>query len=51
MEASDNDSGENAQLVYGIYHVSNNGANKFKIDAKTGEIGITHLNNLLSIEI
>ena len=36
--AIDNDSGENAVPTYSIYHVSNNGANKFTIDNKTGEI-------------
>lgn len=36
--ATDNDSGENAIILYSIHHVSNNGAKKFTIDRKTGEI-------------
>lgn len=38
MEATDNDEGENAEITYSIYHVSNNGLQKFKIDPKTGVI-------------
>lgn len=38
MEATDNDEGENADITYTIYHVSNNGLQKFKIDPKTGLI-------------
>ncbi|KAL2738583.1 cadherin-99C-like isoform X2 [Vespula maculifrons] len=38
VEATDNDEGENAEITYGIYHVSNNGLHKFKIDPKTGVI-------------
>lgn len=38
MEATDNDEGENAEITYSIYHVSNNGLHKFKIDPKTGVI-------------
>lgn len=36
--ATDNDSGENAAIIYSIHHVSNNGIKKFTIDRKTGEI-------------
>lgn len=36
--ATDNDSGENAVIVYSIHHVSNNGMKKFTIDRKTGDI-------------
>ena len=36
MEATDNDYGENAVVTYSIYHVSNNGRGKFKIDPHTG---------------
>ncbi|XP_034178861.2 cadherin 99C isoform X3 [Osmia lignaria lignaria] len=38
VEATDNDEGENAEITYSIYHVSNNGLHKFKIDPKTGVI-------------
>uniref|UniRef100_W4VRE0 Putative auditory receptor cell stereocilium organization n=1 Tax=Corethrella appendiculata TaxID=1370023 RepID=W4VRE0_9DIPT len=38
VTATDNDEGENAVITYSIYHVSNNGASKFKIDPQTGEI-------------
>lgn len=38
VTATDNDEGENAIVSYSIYHVSNNGAKKFSIDKKTGEI-------------
>lgn len=38
ITATDNDEGENAVLTYSIYHVSNNGMNKFTIDPKTGTI-------------
>lgn len=38
MVATDNDEGENAEITYSIYHVSNNGLQKFKIDPKTGII-------------
>lgn len=38
VTATDNDAGENAVTTYSIYHVSNNGANKFAINDKTGEI-------------
>ncbi|XP_017776968.1 PREDICTED: protocadherin-15, partial [Nicrophorus vespilloides] len=36
IQATDNDEGENAEIVYSIYHVSNNGNNKFIINPKTG---------------
>lgn len=38
VEATDKDLGENAEISYSIYHVSNNGRNKFKIDPNTGVI-------------
>uniref|UniRef100_A0AAG5CSC6 Cadherin domain-containing protein n=1 Tax=Anopheles atroparvus TaxID=41427 RepID=A0AAG5CSC6_ANOAO len=38
VQASDNDAAENAVVTYSIFHVSNNGASKFAIDAQTGEI-------------
>ncbi|XP_046585956.1 cadherin-99C isoform X1 [Neodiprion lecontei] len=38
VEATDNDEGENAEITYSIYHVSNNGIQKFKIDSKSGVI-------------
>ncbi|GAB0100467.1 Cadherin-99C [Sergentomyia squamirostris] len=38
VTATDNDQGENAVVTYSIYHVSNNGLNKFTIDDKTGVI-------------
>ncbi|XP_053595607.1 cadherin-99C isoform X1 [Microplitis demolitor] len=38
VEATDNDEGENAEITYSIYHVSNNGQQKFKIDPKSGVI-------------
>lgn len=38
VEATDNDEGENAEITYSIYHVSNNGLHKFKIDPRTGVI-------------
>lgn len=38
ITATDNDQGENAQITYSIYHVSNNGMNKFTINEKTGAI-------------
>lgn len=36
--ATDNDDGENAKIVYSIYHVSNNGLNKFTVNQQTGVI-------------
>ncbi|XP_063243672.1 cadherin-99C isoform X2 [Bacillus rossius redtenbacheri] len=38
IEATDDDVGVNAEITYSIYHVSNNGMQKFKIDPKTGVI-------------
>ncbi|XP_031770318.2 cadherin-99C [Galleria mellonella] len=38
VEAIDIDEGENARITYSIYHVSNNGGNKFTIDPNTGVI-------------
>ncbi|XP_054265721.1 cadherin-99C-like [Macrosteles quadrilineatus] len=40
VEATDRDVGENAEISYSIYHVSNNGRNKFKIDPSTGAIEV-----------
>jgi protocadherin-15 len=34
--ATDNDEGKNAEVIYSIHHVSNNGAKKFTINKKTG---------------
>lgn len=36
IKAMDKDEGNNAVVTYSIYHVSNNGMNKFKIDPVTG---------------
>ncbi|CAB3235908.1 unnamed protein product [Arctia plantaginis] len=41
VEAIDIDEGENARVTYAIYHVSNNGGNKFTIDPNTGVISST----------
>ncbi|XP_068623596.1 cadherin-99C [Battus philenor] len=41
VEATDIDEGENARISYSIYHVSNNGGNKFTIDPNTGIISST----------
>ncbi|KAL0881810.1 hypothetical protein ABMA27_001590 [Loxostege sticticalis] len=41
VEAYDIDEGENARITYSIYHVSNNGGNKFTIDPNTGVISST----------
>ncbi|XP_001357648.2 cadherin-99C [Drosophila pseudoobscura] len=38
VTAIDNDEGPNAVVAYSIYHVSNNGIQKFTIDEQTGEI-------------
>lgn len=38
ITATDNDEGENALITYSIYHVSNNGMNKFMINEKTGVV-------------
>ncbi|KAF6213242.1 hypothetical protein GE061_010959 [Apolygus lucorum] len=36
VTATDNDQGENAAVTYSIYHVSNNGRSKFRIDPQSG---------------
>ncbi|XP_026318531.1 cadherin-99C isoform X3 [Hyposmocoma kahamanoa] len=41
VDAVDIDEGENARITYSIYHVSNNGGNKFTIDPNTGVISST----------
>jgi hypothetical protein len=41
VEATDADLGANAEITYSIYHVSNNGRQKFKIDSRTGLIETT----------
>ncbi|XP_045496430.1 cadherin-99C [Colias croceus] len=41
VEATDIDEGENARISYSIYHVSNNGGNKFTIDPTSGVISST----------
>lgn len=38
VHASDDDDGENSQIVYSLHHVSNNGKNKFLINAESGQI-------------
>lgn len=38
VQATDNDDGDNALITYSLYHVSNNGLNKFIINSKTGVI-------------
>ncbi|KAH8247888.1 hypothetical protein KR038_011371 [Drosophila bunnanda] len=38
VNATDNDEGPNAVVTYSIYHVSNNGIQKFTINDTTGEI-------------
>ncbi|KAJ8937490.1 hypothetical protein NQ314_011880 [Rhamnusium bicolor] len=38
IQATDNDEGDNAVVRYSIYHVSNNGNNKFTINPQTGEL-------------
>lgn len=38
--AKDNDAGENAEIQYSIYHVSNKGRDKFSINATTGDLAI-----------
>lgn len=40
ISAKDNDVGENAEVQYSIYHVSNNGLDKFSINASTGELAL-----------
>lgn len=38
IKATDNDEGDNAKITYSIYHVSNNGNNKFTINPVTGSL-------------
>ncbi|XP_030369787.1 cadherin-99C [Scaptodrosophila lebanonensis] len=38
VTATDNDDGVNAEITYSIYHVSNNGKQKFTINPHTGDI-------------
>lgn len=38
VKATDNDEGDNAKITYSIYHVSNNGNNKFTINPITGSL-------------
>ncbi|XP_065342021.1 cadherin-99C isoform X1 [Cloeon dipterum] len=38
VNATDKDEGENAEITYSIYHVSNNGGRKFRIDPALGVI-------------
>lgn len=38
ISASDKDEGENAKIIYSIYHVSNNGLSKFTINEQSGMI-------------
>ncbi|XP_069188061.1 cadherin-99C isoform X1 [Procambarus clarkii] len=40
ISAKDNDAGENAEIKYSIYHVSNSGHDKFFINATTGELAL-----------
>ncbi|XP_064458342.1 cadherin-99C-like [Ornithodoros turicata] len=40
VQARDNDEGEFAKIMYSIYHVSNNGRDKFRIDPDTGRIEV-----------
>ncbi|KAH1012859.1 hypothetical protein HUJ05_011939 [Dendroctonus ponderosae] len=41
IHAADKDEGVNAEVKYSIYHVSNNGNNKFSINEHTGDITTT----------
>ncbi|KAI5749017.1 hypothetical protein M8J76_003987 [Diaphorina citri] len=41
IEATDNDLGVNAEITYSIYHVSNTGLHKFRIDPRSGVIETT----------
>uniref|UniRef100_A0A8D8MA25 Protocadherin-15 n=2 Tax=Cacopsylla melanoneura TaxID=428564 RepID=A0A8D8MA25_9HEMI len=41
IEATDNDLGVNAEITYSIYHVSNTGLAKFRIEPKSGIIETT----------
>ncbi|BES91601.1 Cadherin domain [Nesidiocoris tenuis] len=36
ITGTDNDQGKNAEITYSIYHVSNNGRTKFRIDPQSG---------------
>jgi hypothetical protein len=38
VEAEDKDEGKNAQVVFSITHISNNGTNKFRINETSGMI-------------
>lgn len=38
ITATDNDEGENAKIIYSIYHVSNNGQSRFTINEQSGVI-------------
>lgn len=38
VKATDNDDGNNAKITYSLYHVSNNGNNKFTINPVTGRL-------------
>lgn len=38
VEATDNDLGDNAKISFSIYHISNNGHSKFRIDPHSGVI-------------
>jgi protocadherin-15 len=40
VQAKDADAGENADIKYSIYHVSNNGKNKFAINETTGDFQV-----------
>ncbi|KAK8748529.1 hypothetical protein OTU49_015837 [Cherax quadricarinatus] len=40
ISAKDNDAGENAMVMYSIYHVSNSGQEKFFINSTTGELAL-----------
>lgn len=41
VQATDNDEKDNALITYSLYHVSNNGLNKFIINSKSGIIETT----------
>lgn len=41
VQARDNDEGDFARISYSIYHVSNNGRNKFRIDPDEGLVEVT----------
>lgn len=41
IKATDNDEGDNAIITYSIYHVSNNGNNKFIINPDSGVLETT----------